>query len=114
MEDNKLILSFLKYFQNLSTFNWLSAFLSFSLSLSLSFSFTFPTLALSSSGLNIPGSKPVGPEVPAPMPGNETELSEWNSVLVRFGSDGLESISSSGSGSFSTLISTGVYNNKSN
>lgn len=78
----------------------------FSLSLSLSFSFSvfgLPAAAASSSFLNIPGSKPMGPDVPGIMPGNDTELSEWwKSVFMRLTSGGR-----TGSSSLSTLISTG-------
>lgn len=48
----------------------------------------------------MPGSKldTPGPELPGTMPGNDTELSEQNSVFIRFGSGGRVSVSTSGGG----------------
>lgn len=71
---------------------------------SLDFSLSFDLLRLcwllSSSCLNMPGSKldTPGPELPGTMPGNDTELSEQNSVFIRFGSGGRVSVSTSGGG----------------
>lgn len=59
-----------------------------SLDFSLSFDLLRLWLLLSSSCLNIPGSKldTLGPEPPGKMPGSDTELSEQNSVLSLFAS----------------------------